>query len=162
PWKWKNACGSTLFLLRRLQRLFNSAEYLALDSERMARDARAGCGFVTAAAEFRRDFVHVYIVILGAKADAGEFGLQFFEETGHFHGRDGANVIDQTLRIVRFRAGAGEVFFLEPEISDLVVVHEAEGRVNVLQQARARERIGLINFVANFREVRAARDQFRA
>jgi hypothetical protein len=109
---------------------------------------------MTSAAKLRRNFIHVYFVTLGTKAEARQFRLDFFEEARDDHRLDGANVIDQTFRIVRLGAGAGVVGFLEPEVSDLVIMRETEVIEHVAQQAHPRERIGLVNFVANLREVR--------
>ncbi len=56
----------------------------------------------------------------------------------------------------------GQVGFLEPEPGDAVFGGEAELAIDELEQSRAGDGVGLINFVANLREVRAARDEFRA
>ena len=97
-----------------------------------------------------------------AQADARQFRFHFLEHAGDHHRLNRADVVNQAFRVVALRAGAGEIFFLQPEPRDAVVVRQPEFAVNVLQQPGARQRIRLINLVANFREVRAARDQFRA
>ena len=74
---------------------------------------------------------------------------------------NGADVVNESFGVRAFRAGAGEISLLEPEPRDAVIGGEAKIAVNVFEQPRAGERIGLVNLVANFREVRAARDEFR-
>ena len=108
------------------------------------------------------DFAHVHLPAFGAQADARQFRFQLLKHARDHHRLNGADVVNQTFRVVALRAGAGEIFFLQPEPGDAVVVRQPEFAVNMLQQPRARQRIRLVNFVANFREVRAARDEFRA
>ena len=48
--------------LCRCERVFDGGEDFALDDERFAGDARAGGGFVAAAAELCGDFIHVHII----------------------------------------------------------------------------------------------------
>ena len=86
---------------------------------------------MAATTKFGGDFVHVHFLALGPKADAGEFGFEFFEHAGHDHRFDGAYVIDETFGVAAVRAGACEISFLQPEVSDLIVVREAEMAVNV-------------------------------
>lgn len=117
---------------------------------------------MAAATEFSGDFVDVHLLIFRAQADARQVRLQFLEEAGDHDGRDGADVIDKAFGVVRFRSCSGVVGFFQPEIGDLVVMYEAEIRINVLEQFRARKGIGLINLVANGREIGAASDEFRA
>ena len=74
---------------------------------------------------------------------------------------DGADMVNESFGVRAFRAGAGEISLLQPEPRNAVIGGETEFAVNVLEQPHAGERIGLVNLVANFREVRAARDQFR-
>ena len=116
---------------------------------------------MAAAAELRGDFVHVHLVVFGAQADARQFRFDFLKDAGDDDRLDGADMVNQSFGVVAFGAGAGEVGLLQPELGDLVVVRQAEVAVNVLQQPGAGERIGLINLVADFGEVRAARDEFR-
>ena len=71
-------------------------------------------------------------------------------------------MVNQTFRVIALCAGAVEIFLLEPEPGDFFVGRQAEFGIDVLEQFRARDGIGLIDFVANFRKVRAARDEFRA
>ena len=59
--------------------------------------------------------------------------------------------LDRCLSAVEPRLGPGD---------ELIVVREPEAIVNVFEQADAGERIGLVNFVANPREVRAVRHEF--
>jgi len=115
---------------------------------------------VAAAAELRGDFVHVHLFAFGAEADASQFGLQFLEDASNHDRRDGADMVDESFRIAAVSASAGEVGFLQPEIGDLVLVRQMEVAVNMAQQARTRQRVRLINFVADFGEVSAAPDQF--
>ena len=123
----------------RVQRLFDGGDHLALHGERFAGNARARGGAMAAAAKLRGDFVHVHLVAFGAQADARQVRFHFLEHAGDDDRLDGADVVNQTLRVVGFRAGAGEVRFLQPEIGDLVVVRQAEMVVNVLAAAaRAR------------------------
>ena len=117
---------------------------------------------MTAPAELRGNFVHVHFVAFRAETDAREFRFDFFKNARDNDRFDGANVVNESLRVHAFGAGAGEINFFQPEPCNTVVVREVETIVDMFEQPRARQRIGLINFVANFGEVRAARDQFRA
>src|ERR1051325_1679373 len=139
---------------------FAAGNDLALHQEGMARQAGAGRGVMAAAAEWGGDFIDVDLVSLGAEADAGEVGPQFLEDAGDDDRFDGADVVDEALRVVRPGARAGEIGLLQPEIGDPVLVCEVKMIVDVLQQAHARERIGLVNLVANPGEVGAALDEF--
>src|SRR5438093_8914450 len=49
-------------LLRRVQRLLDRGDHLALHGKRPARNARAGRGGMAAAAELRGDFVDVHLL----------------------------------------------------------------------------------------------------
>ena len=149
-------------LLRGLQRTFDGGDDLALHRKRLAGNARARRRRMAAAAKLAADFADVHLVAFRAQADARHFRFHFLEHAGDDDRLNGAQVVDQAFRVVALRAGAGEIFFLQPEPSDAVFARQAEFAVNMLEQLRARQRIGLINFVANFREVGAARDQFRA
>ena len=71
-------------------------------------------------------------------------------------------MINQTFGVICLGAGAGEVGFLEPEVGDAVVVSELKLAVNVFKKTRAGQREGLIDFIANLREVRAAGDELRS
>jgi len=69
-------------------------------------------------------------------------------------------MIDKPFRVAAVGAGANEVGFLEPIIRDSIMMREAEMTVNMPQQPRPGERVGLIDLVSNFSEVSAAPDQF--
>ena len=69
-------------------------------------DAGAGRGRVSAPAELAGDLVDVHLLVLGAKADPGQGGIDLLEETGHDHALDGPDMIDQPFRIIRAGAGA--------------------------------------------------------
>jgi hypothetical protein len=117
---------------------------------------------MAAAAELRGDFVHVHLVAFGAQADARQFGFDFLKDAGDDDRLDGADVVNESFRVVAFRAGAGEIGRLSQNQAIWRSCGQAEPAVNMFEQPRARERIRLINLVANFGEVRAARDEFRA
>src|SRR5665213_3090809 len=157
-------CGKFLHgtSLSGFQRLLDRGDDLALNRKRRAGNARARRRQVAAAAELRRDFVHVHIGIFRAQADAREFRFNLLKHAGDHDRLDGADVVNQAFGVVAVRAGAGEILFLQPEPRDAVVVRQPEFAVDVLEQFRARDRIRLINLVANFGEVRAARDEFRS
>ncbi len=149
-------------LFRVLQRPFHRSNHLALHGKRFARNARARCCRMAAAAELRGDFVHIDLVAFGAKADACEFGFDFLEDARDDDRLDGANVINESFGVIAVCAGAGQIGFFEPEPRDAVIGGEAELAINELEQSRAGDGIRLINFVANSCKVRAARDEFRA
>ena len=88
---------------------------------------------MAAAAELPADFADVHLRIFGAQADAREFGFDLFKHAGDYDGFDGAQMVDQTFRVIAFRTGAGEIFFLQPEPDDTVVVRHAEFTINVLE-----------------------------
>ena len=75
---------------------------------------------MAATAKLRGDFVHVHLVAFGTEADAGQFGFKFFKHAGDDDGFNGADVVNQTLRVVALRAGAGEISLFQPEPSDAV------------------------------------------
>src|SRR5262249_13633949 len=109
-----------------VQRFFDRCDHLALDGERGAGDASAGGGGVAATAELGGDVVDIDLVALGAEADAGQRGFELLEDAGDDDGRDGADMIYQAFGFAALSAGTGEVGFLEPEVSDLVAMREAE------------------------------------
>src|SRR5207245_6502761 len=84
----------------------------------------------------------------------------FVEGTGHHDRRNRTNMVDETFGIAALGAGAGEVGFLQPKISDLVLMSEMEMAVEMPEQPRAGERVRLIDFIADFGEVCAAADEF--
>lgn len=149
-------------LFRVVQRFFHGGDYPALDRKRFAGNPRTRRRRVAAAAKLRGEVAHVEIFVFGAEADAREFRFDFLKHTRDDDRLDVADVVNQAFGFVAHRAGAGEIRFFQPEIADAVVVGELEFVVKMPHQPCARERIGLINFVADFREVRAARDEFRA
>jgi len=83
--------------MRGVDRFFDGRDDFALNGHGPARDARASRGGVTAAAKLRRDFIHVHFLAFGAEADAGQFGLQFFENAGDNDWRNCPNVIDESF-----------------------------------------------------------------
>ena len=115
---------------------------------------------MAAAAELRGDFVHVHFLAFRAEADADQIGFDFFKDAGDDDRLDVADVVNESLGVLAFAAGAREVSLLQPEPGDLVVMRQAEAAVNVFQQPGARNRIRLINLVADGGEVRAAPDEF--
>src|SRR5712692_6692299 len=144
----------------RVEGLFNRRQDLALDRKRLAGDARAGRRGMTAAAKLGGDEVHVHALALGTETDPDQSGIDLLEQAGDDHRLDGADVIDQAFRVVRPRAGAGVIRRFEPEVGGAVLVRQMKVVINVLEQAHARERVGLINLVADFGEVRATLDEF--
>src|SRR5439155_19066338 len=138
----------------------DGVDYFALGGDGAAGDAGAGGGGMASAAKLRRDVVHIHLLALGAKADAGQVGFDLFEHARYHHGLDGADVIDEAFGIIRAGAGAGEISFFQPEIGDAVVVGEAEMVEDVPQQAHARKRIGLINLIADPGQIGAAIHEF--
>ena len=135
--------------------LADGGDDAALGGRQFAGDTRAGRGRVPAAAEQPGDVADVYVLVLGAEADARELRLEFLEHTGDDDRVDGADVVDQSLRVAGGGAGAGEVLLLQPKVGNLVVVCEAEIVVNALQQLDAGERVRLVNLVADGGEVGA-------
>src|SRR5437016_5791187 len=105
----------------RVDGSFQEVNDFALDRDRIADNTRAGRGGMAATAEQGGDIVYIHFFAFGTKADAGQLRFDFFKHTSHHDGFDGADVIDQALGVVRAGAGASEVGFLQPEISDLVV-----------------------------------------
>src|ERR1051325_895333 len=108
--------------LRAAQRLLHFGEHAALDAHWPAGHARTGGRGMAAAAENFRHGVDVHLLALGTEADAGERGINLLEQDRDDHRIDCADVVDQSLAVVRQCAGAGEVFLLEPEVGDAVVV----------------------------------------
>src|SRR5437016_5301439 len=74
-----------------IERFFHCLDYLPLDRNRFAGDARAGCRRMTATTELAGDVVDVHFLALGSKANAGELGLKFFEDAGDGDRFDGAD-----------------------------------------------------------------------
>src|SRR6266571_6517371 len=144
----------------RVEGLFDRRQHLALNRKRPTGDARAGRRGMTAAAKLGGDQVHVHVLALGAQTDPDQPRLDLLEEAGDDHRLDGAEVIDQAFRVVRPRVGAGVIRRLEPKVGGAVLVRQMKVIIDVLEQADARERIGLINLVADFGEVRTALHEF--
>ena len=115
---------------------------------------------MAAATKLGGDVVYIHVRAFRAKTDSGQFRLDFLEDTSNDDGRDGTDMVDETLGIAAFGAGARVVGFLQPKISDLVLMSEMEMAVDVPEQSRTGERIGLIDFIADFGEVSAAADEF--
>ena len=92
---------------------------------------------MTTSAELSSDFVNIHLVALGAQTDACQIRCHFFKHTGHNHRFNSANMIDQTLRVVRVRAGSGKVGLLQPKVGNLVVMRQAEIIIGMLQQPDA-------------------------
>src|ERR1700728_2873044 len=111
---------------------------------------------MAATAELSGDFADVHVGTFAAEADSGEFGFDLLKDTGDDDGFDGADVVNETLGIVALGTGAMEIGFLEPKPGDLVIGGEAEFAINVPEQFDARERVGLVNFVADAGEAGAA------
>src|SRR5438105_3906677 len=145
--------------VRGIERFFYGADDATLHGHGAARDARASRRGMAATAEERGNIVYIDLLAFRTKTDARHFRLDFFEDTSHDDGGDGPDVIDEPFGITAFGAGAGKVGLLEPEVSDLILMGEVEMAVNMPQQARARERIGLIHLITNPRKVRAAPHQ---
>src|SRR5437899_10273448 len=99
------------------------------------------------------DFVHVHCSAFRAEADPRQFRFQFLEDTSHHYRRDGADVIDEALGVAAVGACASEVGLFQPVIGDLTVVSQAEVTVNVPEETRAEERVGLIYYDTDFREM---------
>src|SRR5258707_1617379 len=126
----------------------------------MPRNARPGGGRMADIDKLSGDVVYIHFRAFRAKTDSGQFRFDFFEDTGHHDGRNRTNMVDETFGITALGAGARQVGFLEPKISDLVLMSEMKMAVEMPEQARAGERIGLIDFIADFGEVGAAADEF--
>ena len=131
-----------------------------LNGEGMARNARSSGGRMAAATKLGGDVVYIHVRAFRAKTDSGQFRLDFLEDTSNDDRRDGTDMVDETLGIAAFGAGARVVGFLQPKISDLVLMSEMEMAVDVTEQSRTGERIGLIDFIADFGEVGAPADEF--
>jgi len=91
-----SAVNSCMAISGGVKSFLDRGKHTALDRKRVARNPRARCRRVAAAAELRGDFVHVHLVALGAEADARQLGLQFFKNTGHDDRFNGADVVNQT------------------------------------------------------------------
>ncbi len=152
----------TEILLCRLQRPFQSGDHLALHGKRLAGNTCSRRRRMPAAAKLLRDFIHIDLLVLGTQADACQFGFEFFKDARNNDRFNRADMVNEPLGIVALGAGAGEIGLLQPQIGDLVVLRETEFAVNMFQQFGAGQRITLLNFVADFREVCTARDEFRA
>src|SRR5207245_2545771 len=100
------------FSMGRVERLFDGGNDLALDGERAAGDARAGGCRVAAAAELSGDVVHVHALAFRAQTHAGQLWFQFLKDTGDYHRRNGADMINEAFGIAAAGASAGEVGFL--------------------------------------------------
>ena len=77
---------------------------------------------MAAAAELAADFADVHLVVFRAQADARHFWFDFLEHAGDDHRLNGTEVVNQAFGVVALRAGAGEIFFLQPKPRDPVVV----------------------------------------
>ncbi len=117
-----------------VERSFECGDDAALGGERGAANSRAGGGWMATAAELRGDLVHINVLALGAEADAGQVRFHFLENAGYHHRRNRTNMVDEPFGITAVSAGALEVSFLEPEISDLVLMGEPEMTVHMAQQ----------------------------
>ena len=69
---------------------------------------------MAAPSELGGDFVDVHLVALGAETEARQFGLQLLKDAGDDYRGDGADVVNQSFRVVAVGTGAREVGFLEP------------------------------------------------
>src|SRR5882762_5692961 len=98
----------------------------ALHRKGFARNSSARGGRMAAASELGRDFVHVYMLALGAETDASHLRLNFLEDAGDHDGRDSANMIDQPFGVTALSPGAGEVRLLKPEIRNLILMRQTE------------------------------------
>src|ERR1035438_6400526 len=121
-----NSPGRTTSVSRRAERLLDGGNDFALLRKGAPRNTRASRRRVAAPAELRGDGIHIHLLALRAQADAGQLRVDFLEHAGDHHRGNGADVVDEALRVAALGAGAGEVGFLEPEVSDLVLVREAE------------------------------------
>ena len=81
---------------------------------------------MAAAAELRGNFVHVHLVALGAEADAGQFGFDLLKDARDDDRLNGADVVNESLGVRAFRAGAGEISLLQPEPRNAVIGGETE------------------------------------
>ena len=105
-----------------IQRAFDGGNHLALDGQRFAGNARARRRRMAAAAKLRGDFVHIHPVALGTEADAGQFGFDLLKDARDNDRFDGADVVNEPFGVRAFRAGAGEINFLEPKPPDAVAM----------------------------------------
>ena len=99
-----------------------------------------------AAAELLCDFIHVDLRVFGTQTDTRHLGFDLFKDARDHHRFNGADVVNESFGIVALGAGACEIGFLQPQVSNLVVLRETEFAVNMLKQFGAGERIALINF----------------
>src|SRR5438477_10909559 len=139
--------------MARVECLLDRGDNPSLHGHGSAGNASAGGGRMAATPKLRGDFVHVHCSAFRAEADPRQFRFQFLEDTSHHYRRDGADVIDEALGVAALGACASEVGLFEPEIGDLIVVSEAEVPVNVPEETRSGERVGLIYFVTDFCEI---------
>src|SRR5213075_2345400 len=112
-------------------------------------DAGPGGGWMAASAELAGDGIDVDLRTFGTETDPGQAGLDFLKEARDDHALDGPDMIDEPLGIVRQRAGAQVIAFLQPEISGALVVSEMEFVIDMAQQVDASQRIGFVNFLGN-------------
>src|SRR5437762_11007936 len=89
----------------------------ALGGNGLALDAGPGGGWMAASAELAGDGIDVDLRTFGTETDPGQAGLDFLKEARDDHALDGPDMIDEPLGIVRQRAGAQVIAFLQPEIS---------------------------------------------
>src|ERR1017187_234862 len=154
-----NSPARTTSVSRRVERLLDGGNDFALRRKGAPRNARASRRRVAAPAELRGNGIHIHLLALRAQADAGQLRVYFLEHARDHHRGDGADVVDQALRVAALGAGAGEVGFLEPEVGDLILVGQMEVAVDVPQQPGAGEWIRLVHLVADLSEVSAAADE---
>ena len=129
--------------LRGFERTLDGGNDFALRGQRRAGNPCARCRRMAAAAELAADFADVHRRVFGTQADARHLRLHFFKHAGDDDWLDGADVVNQTFRVIALRAGAVEIFLLEPEPRNFFIGRQAEFGIDVLQQFRAGDGIGL-------------------
>src|SRR5579884_2802486 len=163
PSNGSNSCmanrGKFGRLFRRVQRFFYGGDDPPLDGQRWSGNPRACSSTMAASAKERRNLVHVHLLAFGTQANARQFGRDFLEKTRDDHRFNRADMVNQPFRVIGLCTGPGIILLLQPEISDLVIMRQAEIVIDMLEQFRARERIRLIDFVADFGKVRATFDK---
>src|SRR5437867_2582800 len=138
---------------------FQGRDDFALHRNGFAGNARASSRRMAASTELGGNLIDVHLLTLRAQTDPGQFRFDFFEDTGNHDRGNGADVIDQPFRVAALSARASEVGFFEPKVGDLIFVCEMEMAVNMFQQPGAGQRVGLIDLIADFGQVRTAVDQ---
>src|SRR5512135_3118456 len=82
-----------------IQRPLDGGDHPPLRRQWRARYSCAGRHRVAAPVELRGDLIHVHLVALRAQTHAGQVRFHFLEDTRYYHRGDGADMVNQALRI---------------------------------------------------------------